>query len=511
MKRKIIGFFVFLLLIGFSVLSNAEIVMDDIEVKEHFDDINDFKNPIIDESHSLDFWIEQGKLQSSDGEPGDYFGNSVAIDGNYAIVGVYNDEGGVGSAYAFIRIGNSWIEDQKLVPSDGEPGDYYGDSVALSGDYAIVGSRGDGSSTGSAYVYKRSGDSWVEDQKLVGSDAEAGDYFGSSVAIDGNYAIVGAYGDDNNTGSVYVYNNSGSVWIEEIKLIAPDFATGDYFGSSVSIDGNFVIIGAFGDDDYSGSAYILEVCCYWKWREKVNTSSGLPYFGWSVAIDGNYAIVGAPGKPDSSSTGSAFVFNRDGNRWYEQTNWSGEKNGDYHGISVSIDGNYAIVGAYGDENSNGSAYIFNRTGTNWTKEQKLVASDGEPGDYFGCSVSIYAGNAIIGAYGDDNNTGSAYVFLNSGIPDLNIKISGGFGVKAVIINNGDNDAKNLDFVIHIKGGIFGMINRSFNYTIDILAGESKTVSTGIFIGIGKIDILASTGFDEKNVLGIQLLFFSIVY
>ncbi|KYK27608.1 hypothetical protein AYK20_02450 [Thermoplasmatales archaeon SG8-52-1] len=511
MNKKIIGFIVFLLLIGFSVLSKADIVIDNKNVEELSIDDNYLKKPTFAESYLLDFWIEQDKLESNSGTSGDYFGNSVAIDGNYAIVGSNGDDSGTGSANIYIRSGTSWVEQQKLVSSDSDVGDYFGCSVAIDGNYAIVGAFGDDGGTGSAYVFNRSGTNWVEEYKLVSSNGEVGDFFGCSVAIDGNYAIVGAYGDDNNTGAVYVYNNSVGVWIEEIKLIAPDFETGDYFGSSVSIDGNFVIVGAYGDDDYSGSAYILEVCCYWKWREKVNSSSGLPYFGWSVGINGNYAIVGAPGEPNSNSPGSAYVFNRDGNRWYEQTNWSGENIDDYLGISVAIDGNYAIVGSNGVDSITGSAYIFNRTGTNWIEEQRLVTSDGEVGDNFGCSVAIYAGYALIGANGDENSTGSAYVFLNSGIPDLSIEISGGFGVKAKITNNGDNEVKNLDFTIFIKGGIFGMINRSFNYQIDILPSESKIVTSDIFIGIGKIDILAFTDFDEKNVLGIHLLFFSIVY
>jgi hypothetical protein len=157
-------------------------------------------------------------------------------------------------------------------------------------------------------------------------------------------------------------------------LTASDGEAGDYFGSSVSIDGSFAIIGAYGDDNYSGSAYILEHCCYWKWREKVIASDGEAgdYFGSSVSIDGDYAIVGAPGAPTSNNTGSAYIFKRDNDNWYEQTYWNGEKYGDYLGMSVSIDGSFAIIGAYGDDSGTGSVYIYNRSGTSWVEEQKMV-------------------------------------------------------------------------------------------------------------------------------------------
>jgi hypothetical protein len=455
----------------------------------------------------------------------------------------------------------SWIEQAKITATDGKPNDFFGSAVSVSGNYAIVGAYKENNGIGAAYIFKRTNMTWHQEQKLIATDGVNNDYFGCSVSIDGNYAIVGAYGDDNSTGAAYIFNHTGGAWLEDEKILAPDGANNDLFGRSVSMDGNFVIIGANGDDDFKGAAYIYENCCYWKIREKVNTSSGLPYFGKAVSMSGDYAIVGAPGEPGTDSVGSAYIFKREGNRWFEHTYWNGEKSGEYLGVSVSIDGSYAIagthgmnnsgsvyvfkrndttwiqeqkliasdsypnnyfgasvsidagyiiIGAYGVNSNTGSAYIFNRSVSTWIEEQKLLASDIISGDFFGTSVSIDAGYAVIGAMGDNSNTGSSYVFAKSGVPDLSIKILGGIGIKAVITNDGDNDAQNIDFNLFVHGGIYGMINKSITEKIEILSGESITISTGLLLGFGKISIQVRVDFEEKTKEGTQLLIFSIV-
>lgn len=455
----------------------------------------------------------------------------------------------------------NWTEQDKLLPPSGA-GDYFGRSVSISGKYAIIGVYSDNNYTGSVYIFKREDTSWIEQQKLTASDGEASDNFGYSVSIDGNFAIIGAYGDENGTGSVYVFNHSGTTWIEEEKLIAPDGEAGDWFGSSVSIDGNYVIVGAYGDDDFAGAAYMFENCCAWKIREKMNTSSGLPYFGWSVSVSGDYAIIGTPGAPASDSSGSTYIFQRDGSRWYEQAHWAGENIGEYLGISVSIDGSYAlagayghndgtglvytfkrngenwskdeklialdgnkqdyfgasvsidgkytIIGAYGDENSKGSAYVYQFDDNYWTEEQKLIASDGEAGDLFGGSLSIDGGYIIIGAYGDANFKGSAYIFMKKGVPNLSFEITGGLGVRAVVTNNGDNDTENISVKIHVWGGILGLINKTVHEMIDISAGETKSVSTGIFLGLDIIHIKVSVNDKDKTTEGLQIFIFTFV-
>ena len=312
-----------------------------------------------------------------------YFGRSVSISGNRAIVGTIYDDAGYRSGSAYIFRFNedtsTWEEEIKLTASDAATKDHFGISVSISGDIAIVGTKHDigGGNPGSAYIYRFNEDTstWIE-TKLTASDAAPVDWFGISVSIFGDRALVGARLDDDGgsaSGSAYIFrfNEDTSTWEEEIKLTASDAAEGDNFGNSVSLSGNTVIIGAFGNDDggsASGSAYI-------------------------------------------------FRFNEDTNTWEEEIKLtaSDAASVDWFGYSVSISGDRAIVGAYrnddgGDET--GSAYIFTNNGSSWV-ETKLTASDGEINDNFGYSVSISGDIAFVGAPKNDDGgdeSGSAYIF-----------------------------------------------------------------------------------------------------
>jgi hypothetical protein len=218
------------------------------------------------------------KLTASDGAADDYFGWSVAIDGDYALVGAPGERGYYpdvpGSAYIFKRIKSFyfpagkdfWIQQARLTASDGKAGDHFGWSVAIDGDYALVGNPGDddkGADSGSAYIFKRNGIKWYEQQKLTASDGKAGDRFGFSVAIDvasdGEYALVGALRDDDK-GSAYIFKWDGTSWTQQAKLTASDGAAYDRFGESVAIAGEYVLVGAPTDSFFSdpdpGSAYI---------------------------------------------------------------------------------------------------------------------------------------------------------------------------------------------------------------------------------------------------------------
>ena len=178
-------------------------------------------------------------------------------------MGAYFDDGR-GSAYVFIRDGTTWSQQAKLTASDGATSDYFGSSVGISGDYAIVGANYDddkGSASGSAYIFKRDGTAWTEQVKLTASDGAAGDWFGTSVSISGDYVLVGASYDDDggsDSGSAYIFKREATVWTEQVKLAASGGAAVDYFGCSVSISGDYVIVGACGDDSYRGSAYVFK-------------------------------------------------------------------------------------------------------------------------------------------------------------------------------------------------------------------------------------------------------------
>ena len=319
--------------------------------------------------------ITEVKILPSDGSVGDEFGSSVSICGDYVIAGANKDDNSKGSAYIFKKDGTNWVEEQKLTASDGAADDRFGSAVSIWGEYAIIGAAFNdvsGEDEGSAYIYKRDGTNWVEEQKLTASDGAEYDCFGGSVSISENYAIVGASWDDDNggsSGSAYIFRRNGTSWIEEQKLTASDGGEYNYFGESVSISGDFVIVGADRDDD------------------------------------------------NGQRSGSAYIFKRNGTNWVEEQKLTASDGAafDRFGGSVSISEDYVIVGASEDDNSKGSAYIFKRDGTNWVEEQKLIASDCVENDLFGCSVSISGVYATIGAqeWGTDGR-GSAYIFKRDG-------------------------------------------------------------------------------------------------
>jgi subtilisin family serine protease len=329
---------------------------------------------------------------------------------------------------------------EKILAGDGDINDYFGSSLAIDGDVALVGAPGDddnGGGSGSAYIFQRDGSgNWGEQAKLTASDGASGDNFGHSVSVAGNVALVGVYRDGDNgtqSGSVYVYSHDGSGnWTQQAKLIASDGAEYDFFGYSVSIDGDTALMGAYADDDkgnLSGSVYIFQRDGSGNWVEqsKLTASDGAANhkFGFNVAIDGDVALVGAIGDDDNgSASGSVYVFQRDGlDNWIEQSKLTASDGAvlDFFGYSVAVAGNVALVGAYGDDDKgsvSGSAYVYSHDGFgNWTQQAKLTASDGAADDFFGYSVDIVVNTALIGAYGDDDNgniSGSAYFFQRDG-------------------------------------------------------------------------------------------------
>ena len=395
---------------------------------------------------------EQAKIQASDKQASDFFGFSVSIseDGNTAIVAASHDDttsgyNNAGGAYIFTRSGTTWTQQAKIQASDGRSMHYFGWSIAISGDgnTAIVGAFG----ANSAYIFTRSGTSWSEQQKIQA----ASDLFGRSVSMsdDGNTAIVGAPGDYP-AGAAYIFTRSGTTWTQQQKIQASDKQADDYFGTSVSIssDGNTAIVGAYGEDTgatsagatSAGAAYIFTWSgTTWTQQQKIQASDkqASDFFGFSVSIseDGNTAIVGAYGEDTGGSdAGAAYIFTRSGTSWSEQQKIqaSDKQASDQFGRSVSIsdDGNTAIVGAYLEDTGAteedtgvtdaGSAYIFTRSGTTWTQQRKIQASDKQAYDYFGWSVAISGDGetTIVGAIYEDtvgaptgaSDTGAAYIY-----------------------------------------------------------------------------------------------------
>ena len=363
-----------------------------------------------------DLFSETAKLTAPDGAPFDQFGTSAAVSGDYAIVGADRDDDYKGGAYIFSRSGGVWSSQQKLTGSDSVAEDNFGWSVAIDGDTAVVGAYlddGNGTDQGSVYVFTRSGASWGQQQKLTASDGAANDQFGISIAVSGDTLVVGAFGDDSFKGSAYVFTRNGSVWSQQQKLTAPDGAVDDEFGWSTGLSGESAVVGAHRDDGGRGSAYVfLRNGSAWSQQQKLSASDGaaLDEFGYSVAISGETVISGAV-LDDTGGTvsGSAFIFARSGAVWNEQQKLMASDGAakDNFGGSVAVSGDSAIVGANGADVGTvdqGSAYIYTRSGTVWFEQQKLTASDGSAGDNLGCSVAISGDTVVAGGYLDDSGS-----------------------------------------------------------------------------------------------------------
>jgi hypothetical protein len=382
--------------------------------------------------------LDEIKLLIPDLAAGDHFGTSVAISGNVAVVGAPDHDApatGCGSAYAFNA--TTGTKTQDLIALDAANGDTFGTSVGVSGNVAVIGAPKDAPG-GSAYLYQVPTGGYL--RKLTSTDTVNGDAFGRSVDIDGGVAIVGAFGNDDDgslSGSAYLFNvTTGS---QLYKLTADDAAGGDNFGYSVAVSGDVAIVGAYCDDGpgslNSGSAYLFNVTTGSQLHKlTADDAAASDYFGCSVGISGDVAIVGAYGDDDDGDySGSAYLFNvTTGSQLHKLTAEDADA-ADYFGWSVGISGGVAVVGACNDDDAgggSGSAYMFDVT-SGAQLEEKLIASDADSGANFGFSVAVSGGRGIVGAYSDDdagNNVGSAYLFTTPEPAALTLLALGGLGV-----------------------------------------------------------------------------------
>ncbi len=395
------------------------------------------------------FWNQHTKLVASDRENGDQLGFAVAISGNEIITGApFHSAGGPSSGAAYIfeqKDGGAWVENIKL--SDGETAseDQFGISVAIHGNLAISGAQQNDDiapNAGAAYIFERSGTLWLERAKIIANDAKAGDLFGNTVAISGETAVIGAPGVDDagpEAGAAYIFIRSGDNWIQQAKLIGNDIGMFDQFGTAIAIHENTAIIGAYGKDEGgvdTGAAYVfVRNGTAWTQQAKLTHRNAVPgdLFGFAVAVYGNNALIGAHGNdatgPDS---GAAYIFRRSGNTWTQNAqlipNDSGL--GDEFGFAVDLTNGIAIIGAPKEDRNEtdmGTAYIFVETSEAWVQQAKLTATETEAGDEFGSAVAIHEDTAIVGAWKDDHpvalgddpaeqiDKGSAYAFLRDGL------------------------------------------------------------------------------------------------
>ncbi len=409
---------------------------------------------------------QQARLTASDGGVFHSFGRAVALFGDTAFIAApWDNELGTeaGAVYVFRldRQSSRWLETQKLLASDEQAGDNFGFSVAMEGELALIGAghlhdEGGDVAYGAAYVFRYNGVTWLEEQELLASDSAFQDGFGVSVSFSGDVAVIGALFDDDNgaqSGSAYVFRFDPDTeqWVEEQKLLASDGAFGDFFGRSVAVLGDVVIIGADGHDDAcrddpvcnSGAAYVFRFnpeTSQWVEEQKLLASdtSSQDSFGESVAISGDLALIGANG----DGVGSAYVFRFDPktSTWVEEQKLlpSGGQPEQF-GRAAAIDGDTAVIGspfADGGGPSSGAAYVFRHDPktSQWSQQDMLLPDPNPWTNFFGRSVAIDGETAVIGAHGEDQQRGAAYVFdlaPNCNCPH-DLDNSGDVGVKDLL-------------------------------------------------------------------------------
>lgn len=395
-------------------------------------------------SSVLESQVQVTETQKITARRAKFFGSSVAIDGNFMVIGTdtYGPEPFFqATAYLYQRdTSGRWRFIKRLATDGASSG--FGYPVAISGNTVVIGAYSDrigiNFQQGSAFIFERDQgglNNWGEVKKLVASNGTAGDFFGHSVAISGNTIVVGADGDNVgphlDQGSAYIFfrNRGGTNAWGQVKRLSYDGAADDRFGTSVAISGNTVVVGAFADEIginfQQGSASIFErdQGGLNKWGEvkKLIASDGAAddRFGYSVAISGNTVVVGAftDAIGANFAQGSAYIFERDQgglNTWGRVKKLIASDGADYDhfGYSVAISSRTVVVGANGDN----SAYTFERDqgGVNrWRNVKKLLASDGADGA-LGHSVAISSDTIVVGAYLDASDTnirqGSAYIY-----------------------------------------------------------------------------------------------------
>jgi hypothetical protein len=497
---------------------------------------------------TVDPIVQQAYLKASNMGANDQFGNSVAIAGDTVVVGAPGEDsnatgvngdqsnssarGASGAAYVFVRSGATWSQQAYLKASNTGVGDIFGTSVAISGETVVVGAPREQSAatgvngnqadnslyrSGAAYVFVRSGSSWSQQAYLKASNTEWDDEFGHAVAIAGETVVVGAPGEDSNatgvngdhnndsahqSGASYVFLRSGDTWSQQAYLKASTTGAHDYFGWSVAISVDTVVVGAYrersnvtgvnGDQSNNsameaGAAYVF-VRSGSSWSQqaylKASNTRARDLFGWSVAISGDTVVVGAHREQSNATgvngdqsnnsamqAGAAYVFVRSGSSWSQQAYLKASNTGadDYFGWSVAIAGDTLLVGApredsnatgVNEEQSNnsasdsGAAYIFVRSGIRWSQQAYLKASNTGAGDYFGFPVAIAGNTVVVGAEYEDSDAtevngngsndsapeaGAAYVFsLASSLAPANATSASGGVTGATVLVNAES-------------------------------------------------------------------------
>lgn len=359
-------------------------------------------------------WNQTAKLTASDGQQYDYFGSAVALSGTTVLVGApyasIDGNGQQGAVYVFTETDGTWSQTQKLVASDGASGDYFGISVSISGVTTLVGASqatvDDNEYEGAAYIFSQANGSWSQTFKLTASDGTAGDAFGTSVVLAGNTALIGApdatangHGDQ---GAVYVFNDSGGNWTQMQKLIENEGAGPDQFGTSVALDGTTALIGAPTANYAPGAAYVFSRSDgTWTQAAELTPSDGaeFDYFGTSVAVFDTTVLVGAYGATVNAQPyqGAAYLFHESNGTWTQIQKLTASDGGeeDEYGYSVALSNKTALIGALtatvNGNTDQGAAYFYDRSALGLALSAPDMVNQGQ--SYTGQTIVTNASSA----------------------------------------------------------------------------------------------------------------------
>jgi len=353
------------------------------------------------------------ELKAQDTVAGDSFGTGVSISGTTLVIGAPGHAKNEGRAYVFTKTATGWAQVAKLKGSDTVANDFFGTSVAISGTTALVGAYGHANGAGRAYVFTKTAGAWKQVAELKGADIAANDFFGLPVAISGFTAVVGAYGCAKYAGRAYVFTKTAGAWKQVAELKGSDTVANDFFGDSVAISGTTAVVGASGHAKFAGRAYVFtKTAGVWKQVAELKGSDTVvnDSFGDSVAISGTTVVVGADGYAEYA--GKAYVFAETAGVWKQIAELEGSDTvaGDFLGISTAVSGDMVVVGENGIGKDAGTAYLLTETEGAWRQTAKLKGSDTVGGDSFGFSVAISGTTAVVGAAGHANKAGRTYVF-----------------------------------------------------------------------------------------------------
>ena len=421
------------------------------------DDITQRRYTVTVTRALMQSFVQRAYVKASNTGAGDKFGYSVALDGDTLAVGALsedsptttiNDNTGIdegldsnyGAVYVFTRNAGVWSQQAYIKAPNAGLFDQFGYSIALDGDTLVVGAPfedGAGnvySESGAVYVFTRSGGTWSQQDYIKPLNVGANDYFGFSVALEGEFLAVGSIHEDgdengvdngefNDSGAVYIFTRSGMSWSQKAYLKASNPEAGDWFGWSVALDSDTLVVGAYAEDgvddgtqDGSGAVYVFSrgdgTWPQSEYIKALNAGAG-DYFGSSVALSGDTLVVGAPAESGvddlNVQSGAVYVFTRSGGTWLQQTYLKATNSGpgDWFGHSVALDGHTLAVGAIwedGEDNgtqSSGAVYVFTYNGGNWSQQAYLNASNSGENDSFGRSIALSGNVLAVGADVED--------------------------------------------------------------------------------------------------------------